>query len=124
MGLLPARTDRFKAWVSHYLFEPCFTRPGEGHDKGSVEARGKGLKLQHLTPVPRGKSLAEMSSALLSEVEAAWRQRVRQDGRHGSDKGGGGSGGEGGTRGGQRGQRQGRRGAEGGRGGERGVSGG
>jgi len=46
-----------------------------------VEARGKGLKLQHLTPVPRGKSLAEMSSKLLSEVEAAWQQRVRQDGR-------------------------------------------
>jgi transposase len=81
VGLLPELTDRFKALVSHYLFEPCFTRPGEGHDKGSVEARGKGLKLQHLTPVPRGKSLAEMSSALLGEVEAAWRQRVRQDGR-------------------------------------------
>ena len=41
VGLLPELTDRFKALVSHYLFEPCFTRPGEGHDKGSVEARGK-----------------------------------------------------------------------------------
>jgi transposase len=81
VGLLPELTERFQALVSHYLFEPCFTRPGEGHDKGSVEARGKGLKLQHLTPVPRGKSLAEMSSKLLSEVEAAWQQRVRQDGR-------------------------------------------
>jgi transposase len=81
VGLLPELTDRFKALVSHYLFEPCFTRPGEGHDKGSVEARGKGLRLQHLTPVPRGKSLAEMSSALLSEVEAAWRERVQRDGR-------------------------------------------
>jgi transposase len=81
VGLLPELTERFQALVSHYLFEPCFTRPGEGHDKGSVEARGKGLKLQHLTPVPRGKSLPEMSSKLLSEVEAAWQQRVRQDGR-------------------------------------------
>lgn len=81
VGLLPELTERFQALVSHYLFEPCFARPGEGHDKGSVEARGKGLKLQHLTPVPRGKSLAEISSALISEVEAAWRQRVRQDGR-------------------------------------------
>lgn len=81
VGLLPELTDRFKALVSHYLFEPCFARPGEGHDKGSVEARGKGLKLQHLTPVPRGKSLAEMSSKLLSEVEAAWQQRVQKDGR-------------------------------------------
>lgn len=81
VGLLPELTDRFKALVSHYLFEPCFTRPGEGHDKGSVEARGKGLKLQHLAPVPRGKSLAEMSAALLDEVEAAWRGRVQRDGR-------------------------------------------
>lgn len=81
VGLLPQLTERFKALVSHYLFEPCFTRLGEGHDKGSVEARGKGLKLQHLTPVPRGKSLVEMSSALLNEVEAAWRERVRRDGR-------------------------------------------
>ena len=81
VGLLPELTERFKALVSHYLFEPCFARPGEGHDKGSVEARGKGLRLQHLTPVPRGNSLGEMSSVLLGEVEAAWRQRVRQDGR-------------------------------------------
>jgi transposase len=81
VGLLPELTDRFKALVSHYLFEPCFARPGEGHDKGSVEARGKGLRLQHLTPVPRGKSLAEMSSALLGEVEAAWRKRIQRDGR-------------------------------------------
>jgi transposase len=81
VGLLPELTDRFKALVSHYLFEPCFARPGEGHDKGSVEARGKGLRLQHLTPVPRGHSLAEMSSALISEVEAVWRERVQRNGR-------------------------------------------
>ncbi|MCA1837269.1 MAG: IS21 family transposase [Actinobacteria bacterium] len=35
-------TERFMALVSHYLFEPCFARPREGHDKGGVEARGKG----------------------------------------------------------------------------------
>lgn len=81
VGLAPEFTERFKALVSHYLFEPCFARPGEGHDKGSVEARGKGLRLQHLTPVPRGNSLSEISSALLSEVEAAWQGRVQRDGR-------------------------------------------
>jgi transposase len=26
-------TKRFAALVSHYLFEPCFARVGEGHDK-------------------------------------------------------------------------------------------
>lgn len=83
VGLAPELTERFRALVSHYLFEPCFTRPGEGHDKGGVEARGKGLRLQHLTPVPRGKSLGEISAAVLEEVEGAWRERVQRDGRRG-----------------------------------------
>jgi transposase len=80
VGLEPQLTDRFQALVSHYLFEPCFTRRGEGHDKGSVESRGKGIRLQHLTPVPRGNSLAEISAAVLREVDDAWRERVREDG--------------------------------------------
>lgn len=58
--------------VSHYLFEPCFARPGEGHDKGGVEARGKGIRLAHLTPVPRGETLSEISRDLLGEVEQAF----------------------------------------------------
>lgn len=81
VGLAPELAERFRALVSHYLFEPCFTRPGEGHDKGGVEARGKGLRLQHLTPVPRGNSLGEISAGVLREVEAAWRQRIQRDGR-------------------------------------------
>jgi len=81
VGLEPQLTERFQAVVSHYLFEPCFTRCGEGHDKGSVESRGKGIRLQHLTPVPRGNSLAEISAAVLKEVDASWRERVRGDGR-------------------------------------------
>ncbi len=82
VGLEPQFTERFQALLSHYLFEPCFTRRGEGHDKGSVESRGKGIRLQHLTPVPRGNSLAEISAAVLREVDDAWRQRVHGDGRH------------------------------------------
>ena len=81
VGLVPELTERFKALVSHYLFEPCFARPGEGHDKGSVESRGKGIRLQHMTPVPRGNSLAEISSTLLNEVESSWLERVQRDGR-------------------------------------------
>ena len=65
-------TERFKALVSHYLFEPCFARPGEGHDKGAVEARGKGIRLAHLTPIPRGGTLAEISEGLLCEIERAF----------------------------------------------------
>lgn len=65
-------TDRFRALVSHYLFEACFTRRGEGHDKGGVEARGKGIRLAHFTPIPRGESLSEISEVLLREVELAF----------------------------------------------------
>ena len=81
VGLVPQLTERFQSLVSHYLFEPCFTRPGEGHDKGGVEARGKGIRLQHLTPVPRGNTLVEISAAVLREVDSAWRERVQRDGR-------------------------------------------
>jgi transposase len=77
-------TERFRAVVSHYLFEPCFTRPGEGHDKGGVEARGKGIRLAHLTPIPRGQTLSEISEVLLREVELAFagEQRFVEEQRH------------------------------------------
>jgi hypothetical protein len=72
------------ALASHYLFEPCFARPGEGHDKGGVEARGKGIPLRHLTPIPRGKTLAEISEVLMGEVELAFtgEQRFAEEQRH------------------------------------------
>jgi transposase len=77
-------TERFMALCSHYLFEPCFTRPGEGHDKGGVEARGKGIRLAHLTPIPRGETLSEISEVLLREVEIAFmgEQRFQEERRH------------------------------------------
>jgi hypothetical protein len=61
---------RFHALVSHYLFEASFCRPRTGHDKGGVEARGKGIRWQHLVPIPRGDSLAEMARAVLARVDA------------------------------------------------------
>lgn len=61
-------TDRFTALASHYLFEPCFARPGEGHDKGGMESRGKAIRLQHLVPVPRGETLRAISEALLADL--------------------------------------------------------
>jgi len=86
--LFPGRelTQRFKALVSHYLFEPCFTRRGEGHDKGGVEARGKGIRLQHLVPVPRGETLAGIASDLLSALDAQAQQRRDVQGRSVMDK--------------------------------------
>lgn len=73
--------ERFRALVSHYLFEPSFARPGEGHDKGAVESRGKGVRLQHLTPVPSGASLTAISAQLLASLEARFPVATRRDGR-------------------------------------------
>jgi hypothetical protein len=49
-------TGRFLALVSHYLFDSDFARVGEGHVKGGVERRDKAIRLEHLTPIPRGDS--------------------------------------------------------------------
>ena len=65
-----ALTTRFAALASHYLFEPCFCRPGEGHDKGGVEARGKALRQQALVPIPTGASLDAINTALLARLDA------------------------------------------------------
>ncbi len=79
-------TDRFLALSSHYLFEPCFARPGEGHDKGGVESRGKGIRLQHLTPIPRGETLTGIAESILEEVEAFSARRVDCDGKSVTDR--------------------------------------
>ena len=74
-------TERFRALASAYLFEPCFARPEEGHDKGGVEARGKGIRLQHLTPVPRGQSLRAISERLLEDLGTEAGRKQLRDGR-------------------------------------------
>ena len=61
---------RFAALASHYLFEPCFCRPGEGHDKGGVEARGKALRQQALVPIPTAPTLDAINAALLARLDA------------------------------------------------------
>ena len=81
LGMNRELTDRFLALSSHYLFEPCFARPGEGHDKGGVEARGKHIRLQHLTPIPSGSSLEEIAGELLEKVDAAATASVDKQGR-------------------------------------------
>jgi hypothetical protein len=74
-------TKRFEALVSHYLFEPCFARVGEGHDKGGVESRGKGIRLQHMVPVPRGESLTAVAQLLIADLERAFAERRNTEGR-------------------------------------------
>jgi transposase len=72
--------QRFEALVSHYLFEPCFARVGEGHDKGGVESRGKAIRLQHLTPVPCGESLTAIAQILIAELDRAFSERHNLEG--------------------------------------------
>jgi transposase len=81
MGARRELTGRFAALVNHYLFEPCFARVGEGHDKGGVESRGKAIRLRHLTPIPRGQNLPEIAQALMTDVEAAFLARRSSEGR-------------------------------------------
>lgn len=73
-------SEPFRALVSHYLFEPSFARPGEGHDKGSVESRGKAIRLQHLTPIPRGESLAVIAQGVQGRLDQAFATKVDDEG--------------------------------------------
>ena len=63
-------TPRFTALASHYLLEACFCRPGEGHDKGGVESRGKAVRQQALVPIPVGATLAVINTTLLAQMDA------------------------------------------------------
>jgi hypothetical protein len=74
-------TARFAALSNHYLFEPCFARPATGHDKGGVEARGKGVRWQHLVPIPAGKNLDEVSRALLQRLDGEAAEKRDASGR-------------------------------------------
>lgn len=76
-------TDRFKALVRHYQFEACFARPGEGHDKGGVESRGKTIRLQHLTPIPQAPTFGAINEELLA---ALVRQQEPQAQRFAEDR--------------------------------------
>ena len=86
VGIFPDLTDRFKALSSHYLFEPCFARIGEGHDKGGVESRGKGIRLRHLTPVPEGNGLEEINRNLQSDLEEESRTKRDREGKSPMDR--------------------------------------
>lgn len=70
-------TTRFAALANHYLFEPCFARPATGHDKGGVEARAKGIRWQHLVPIPAGHNLESISRAQ-REVSVWERAKIQE----------------------------------------------
>jgi hypothetical protein len=79
VGGLRVLAERFLALVSHYAYEACFARVGEGHDKGGVEGRGRGIRLQHFVPVPRGESLAAICEGLREDLERQADRRTGND---------------------------------------------
>lgn len=63
--------ERFVEMAAHYGFDARFARPRKGSDKGGVEARGKLIRWQHLSPVPEGPSLPAIAAALLTRLDAS-----------------------------------------------------
>lgn len=74
-------TARFQALASHYLFEPSFCRPGTGHDKGGVEARGRLIRLQQLVPIPKGDDLETINQTLLAKLDDRMQTARNEEGR-------------------------------------------
>ncbi len=72
---------RFLALTTHYVLEASFCRPRTGHDKGGVEARGKGIRWQELVPIPNGPSLSVISTALMARLDARAGETRVADGR-------------------------------------------
>ena len=74
-------SPRFLAMAAHYNLEPSFARPRTGHDKGGVEARGKGIRWQHLVPIPAGPDLPHISNELLGCLDGGIVQRRNEEGK-------------------------------------------
>lgn len=60
-------TERFIAFRSHWGFESEFCTPGEGHEKGGVEAENGYCRRNHLVPLPKVRSWEELNTFLLEE---------------------------------------------------------
>lgn len=52
----------------HYNVEATFARPYEGHDKGGIEAAGRSVRRNLLTPVLKGANLQEVNAQLLTRL--------------------------------------------------------
>jgi transposase len=65
-------SQRWIAFRSHMGFQSFYCRPGQegAHEKGGVEGEGGRFRRNHLVPVPKVKSLAELN-ARLAAADAA-----------------------------------------------------
>ena len=81
VGAARVLTARMQALVAHYAFEPCFARPGTGHDKGGVESRGRAIRWQDLVPIPAGPDLETISQRLLARLDGRLATQRDAEGR-------------------------------------------
>ena len=67
----PERVEHtmFSSLRAHYLFDSLFCRPGEGHEKGSVENLVGYVRRNALVPVPEVSSWEELNAHLLTWCE-------------------------------------------------------
>lgn len=72
LGRARLENERFVALRSHYLFDSFYCEPGidGAHEKGGVEGEIGRFRRNHLVPVPRVASLAELN-ALMAAADAA-----------------------------------------------------
>ena len=63
-------TARFVAFRSHWRFSSEFCTPGEGHEKGGVEAEVGTFRRNHWVLVPKARDLAELNAQLLQGCHA------------------------------------------------------
>ncbi len=71
-------STRWVAFRSHYGFESFYCNPGvEGaHEKGGVEGEGGRFRRNHLVPVPKVNSMAELNVLLIGYDEADDTRRI------------------------------------------------
>ena len=66
LGRQRLENERFVALRSHYFFDSFYCEPGidGAHEKGGVEGEIGGFRRNHLVPVPKVGSLAELNAVL------------------------------------------------------------
>ena len=78
LGRNRTESTRWVAFRSHYGFESFYCHPGvEGaHEKGGVEGEGGRFRRNHLVPVPKVDSMAELNAQLIGYDEVDDARRI------------------------------------------------
>jgi len=78
MGRARAENERWIAFRSHYGFETFYCLPGKdgAHEKGGVEGEGGWFRRNHLVPMPKVDSIAELNELLAAADDADNGRRI------------------------------------------------